>query len=553
MARRMSDLPHREVHPVGYTILRVDASAVDGLPLARFVVPVLRGLRLIGRSPAARAGRADPDGAPPARRDKPLSPASEDADHRPTRGLRAYLGRTRIFFVIRSDRRRASEVAPAADMVHGMAYVGVAVALAVAKRDRAKVVYDARDIYMEAAGLHDLRGPIKAALVRLERGWARAADRVLTVNQPYADELAKRFRVAGPLVVMNCSYRYAPAAERPRHFHDRLDLGPDTRVVLYQGGFMHGRGVEQLVAAIPHVPGAVLAVMGYGSREGEFRGLADRPDNRGRVHVLPAVPPTDLLDWVASADVVGVLFQHDHDQPLPVDAEQVPGGDGRRCPVGVLRPPRHGTHRARDGLWHPGPAGRHRRRRRRDPLDRRGARGGAGGAAFSGARRGARHVQLGIADRCTARGVRTPERQALVGRLARSPVGYPVFCSPAATPLTDSWTSRRCIALASTSSGGRARSRRSSRTWTSDSASTYGFRNPIERWRTGAPSSNRSRPVMRNSHCTVRWYSASIVAQRRSSSGPWTSEAYRRPMPMSALARIISALSITEARNGHDR
>jgi glycosyltransferase involved in cell wall biosynthesis len=27
--------------------------------------------------------------------------------------------------------------------------------------------------------------------------------------------------------------------------------------------------------------------------------------------VLPAVPPTELLDWVASADVVGVLFQHD--------------------------------------------------------------------------------------------------------------------------------------------------------------------------------------------------------------------------------------------------
>jgi glycosyltransferase involved in cell wall biosynthesis len=51
--------------------------------------------------------------------------------------------------------------------------------------------------------------------------------------------------------------------------------------------------------------------MGYGALEAEFRAKADRPENQGRVHVLPAVPPTELLEWVASADVVGVLFQHD--------------------------------------------------------------------------------------------------------------------------------------------------------------------------------------------------------------------------------------------------
>ena len=230
VARRMSDLPRREVHPVGYTILRVDASAVDGLPLARFVVPVLRGLRLIGRPPAARAGRADPDGAPPARRDKPLSPASEDADHRPTRGLRAYLGRTRIFFVIRSYRRRASEVAPAADMVHGMAYIGIAVALAVGGSAIGRKSFTTRATSTwRRPDWRDLRGPIKAALVRLERGWARAADRVFTVNQPYADELAKRFRVAAAargdeLLLSIRAGRGAattlprPARPRPRHY-----------------------------------------------------------------------------------------------------------------------------------------------------------------------------------------------------------------------------------------------------------------------------------------------------------------------------------------------
>jgi glycosyltransferase involved in cell wall biosynthesis len=313
VARRLGDLPEREVHPVGYAILRVDVSAVDGMPLARLMLPLLRRLRLVGRtSPAASNGaRPDETGQTGASGGPPLAAPSLEPESRPARGLRAYLGRARIFFLIRSYRRRARAVAPAAHVVHGMAYVGVAVALTLGKRDGARVVYDARDIYMEAAFLHGLRGPIKAALVRLERGWARAVDRVVTVNGPYADELAVRFGVPTPLVVMNCSYRYTPPAERPQRFHERLGLDPDTRVVLYQGGFMHGRGVEELIAAIARVPAAVLVLMGYGSREAEFRAMADRPDTVGRIHVLPAVPPNELLDWVASADVVGVLFQHD--------------------------------------------------------------------------------------------------------------------------------------------------------------------------------------------------------------------------------------------------
>jgi glycosyltransferase involved in cell wall biosynthesis len=298
IARRQGDLPEREIHEVGYTILRVDASAVDGVPLARLFLPLLRRLRLIGRGGASASAATS-------------GPGSSEVAERAPRTLREYLGRARVFFLIRSYRRRALEVAPAADMYHGMAYLGVAVALTLARHHRARVVYDSRDIYMVAANMAVLRGPIKAAMVRLERRWARAADRVMTVNQPYADELATRFDVPTPVVVMNCSYRFTPPADQPRRYHERLGLPLETRVVLYQGGFMEGRGVEQLVAALPQLPETVLVLMGYGSRDAEFREMAARPEHDGRLHVLPAVPPTELLDWVTSADVVGVLFQHD--------------------------------------------------------------------------------------------------------------------------------------------------------------------------------------------------------------------------------------------------
>ena len=98
--------------------------------------------------------------------------------------------------------------------------------------------------------------------------WARRADRVVTVNRPYAEVMASRWRIDLPLIVLNCSYRFDPPEPRPRRFHEALGLPAETRVVLYQGGFSRDRGIEQLIAAIPSVASAVLVLLGYGVSSG---------------------------------------------------------------------------------------------------------------------------------------------------------------------------------------------------------------------------------------------------------------------------------------------
>jgi glycosyltransferase involved in cell wall biosynthesis len=326
LARWKPGLLRHETHELGYPIIRVEATAEDGLPLRALTLPLLRLLRLaatpvLGR-PARGTGRESVrSGEPEAERGESSLMAAEEGSEEETEPgwahpaarqpgrLRGYLRRARIFLMIRSHRRRGVAAAPPADIYHGMAYMGISVALAIGRQHRAPVVYDSRDIYMAAANLARLRGPIKAILARMERGWARAADRVITVNRPYAEELAGRLGVEMPVVVMNCSYRTSPPDPPERRFHDRLALAPETRVVLYQGGFSRDRGIEQLVEAIHLVPDAVLVCMGYGELEPRLRELAADPANAGKLFVLPAVPPTELLAWVASADVVGALFQ----------------------------------------------------------------------------------------------------------------------------------------------------------------------------------------------------------------------------------------------------
>lgn len=225
--------------------------------------------------------------------------------------LRAILRRVVFPMSVALQRRAVRRLAPAADLVHGMAFMGIPLALEVGRRDHVPVVYDARDIHVEARNVARMGPAARSVIAGLERRWATRADRVITVNDAYADVLAGRWPVDRPLVVMNCSFRYDPPSPRERRFHEALGLAPEQTVVLYHGGLSRSRGIEQLIEAIGLVDGATLVLMGYGPLESSLRATAADPRNGGRVRVLPAVAPDVLHDWIASAHLAAIPIQGD--------------------------------------------------------------------------------------------------------------------------------------------------------------------------------------------------------------------------------------------------
>jgi glycosyltransferase involved in cell wall biosynthesis len=219
-------------------------------------------------------------------------------------GLRRIIG---VMLDTAAHGRATEGQAQPADAWHAMGMLALPVALRLRRRHGGKVVYDSREIYIEARNLARLPGPARWLVARWELGRARQADILLTVNEACRRMLRRRFG-RDLVVAYNCPDTPTTPIARGHRLHERLGLADDTAVILYHGAISPGRGIEQLIEAIVLVPDAVLAIMGYGEDEAALRAkLAANPNDR--VRLLPPVPPSEVLVWVASADVAAMPIQ----------------------------------------------------------------------------------------------------------------------------------------------------------------------------------------------------------------------------------------------------
>jgi glycosyltransferase involved in cell wall biosynthesis len=200
-------------------------------------------------------------------------------------------------------------VAEPADIWHGM-WAGSLPALVRLRRlHGGRSIYDSRDIFMESRDWARLRRPIRSVLQRLERRWAQRVDLVLTVNESYARILERLLEVPRPPVVMNCQPRWTPPDPPPDLIREALGIPPEVAIALYQGRLQSDRGIEQSMEAILEVPNTVLVLLGFGGWEKRLREEIAAPPYEGRVFLLPAVPPDQLVAWTASADVSVMAIQ----------------------------------------------------------------------------------------------------------------------------------------------------------------------------------------------------------------------------------------------------
>lgn len=202
----------------------------------------------------------------------------------------------------------AAAAAPRADLHHGHDLSGLPGALAAAARDGGSVIYDSHEIFLESGT--NARRPAWARrwFARLERQWVARADALVTVNDALAIELGRRYRPRRTVVVHNCPPRWDPPPGRVDALREAAGIADGAPVALYHGGFSAHRGLEEFAQAIlePGLERVHAVFLGYGRERAGLERLALEARFGGRVHVLEAVPPEALVEFISTADV-GVM------------------------------------------------------------------------------------------------------------------------------------------------------------------------------------------------------------------------------------------------------
>lgn len=139
----------------------------------------------------------------------------------------------------------------------------------------------------------------------------------ITSSPHYVPEIQQRYHVPEVTITRNVP-PYRPVAKSNR-LRQRLGLGPDVRIALYQGGLQPNRTLDKLIRAAPFLePNIVIVLMGAdaGTTKAQLETLIATTGVADRVKFLPPVPYEELLEWTASADIGLLVMSPDYSQHI---------------------------------------------------------------------------------------------------------------------------------------------------------------------------------------------------------------------------------------------
>jgi len=163
----------------------------------------------------------------------------------------------------------------------------------------ARLIYDSHELWADRNGRWENRRWLTAC----EALFVRFADEVITSSPGHSQAIARRCHIPAPKVVRNIPSAPPSTSERTS--------SPSGSQVVYVGGLMPGRGLEQMIDVLALLPEVQLRAIGPGSMT--FRAaLEQRARTTGvadRLWICDPVPPDAITDAIADAAVGLCLIQ----------------------------------------------------------------------------------------------------------------------------------------------------------------------------------------------------------------------------------------------------
>jgi glycosyltransferase involved in cell wall biosynthesis len=136
-------------------------------------------------------------------------------------------------------------------------------------------------------------------LKNIESLFVRFVRCIIVVNDSIQEIYKERFPQKRVYSVYN-----APKLQYPLDtgiIKKTLGLAVETKIFLYQGGLVLGRGIEIMLEAFSVIPDktCILVIIGYGELEDQIKTYSSKFQN---IFFINAVPPGKLLEYTASCD-----------------------------------------------------------------------------------------------------------------------------------------------------------------------------------------------------------------------------------------------------------
>ena len=172
------------------------------------------------------------------------------------------------------------------------------VAYLIAKWDGVKLIYDSHELESAFPNPTWFRWISR----QLEHFLIKRVDKVITVSDSIANELARQDGIEKPAVIRNIPDYVNMSGNNV--IREVLGIAADRKIVLYQGALRSDRGLDKLIEAMRLLPGDVLLVLiGSGPAKAELKDLVETMGLEKRVRFMGRIPYDELLSYTSSADI----------------------------------------------------------------------------------------------------------------------------------------------------------------------------------------------------------------------------------------------------------
>lgn len=169
------------------------------------------------------------------------------------------------------------------------------------EQNSGKFIYDAHEYFL---GQDVFSKKQKENLGQIEKSIFPMVDFFITVNDDIRKLFFEMYGEKKSEIIFNAT---KCSCDEKEYLHDMIGIDRNERILLYQGGFIEKRKLENLIHIAKHLNNCKLVMLGWGTTEKQLKNLAeDLGLLDEKVFFVPKISQKELISYTSSA-TIGII------------------------------------------------------------------------------------------------------------------------------------------------------------------------------------------------------------------------------------------------------